>query len=281
MKVAILTTDTLHHTYFVKKITETFKIDSIIIERDFAPFKYHTMHRFEWIDRPEYEINRWFNTSDSPLFSMSEMFDNVYNCKNVNDQIGYFKKEKFDLGIVFGTGKVSKDVIACFKLLVNLHGGDPSKYRGLDSHLWSIYHNDFNLSVALHIVEPRLDTGGIIFRRDLILPDELYKLRATTTEVCINLVKTFLIVNWNCLSSDSERSKDISLFSNKQPQIGRYYSAMPACLKDVVVKKYEKEIFNRKLGEAGLKGAESGRKTKERLLSYMKNKEERLTDENI
>jgi len=267
MKVAILTTDTLHHTYFVKKITETFKIDSIIIERDFAPFKYHTMHRFEWIDRPEYEINRWFNTSDSPLFSMSEMFDNVYNCKNVNDQIGYFKKEKFDLGIVFGTGKVSKDVIACFKLLVNLHGGDPSKYRGLDSHLWSIYHNDFNLSVALHVVEPRLDTGGIILRRDLILPDELYKLRATTTEVCINLVKTFLIVNWNYLSSDSERSKDIdiSLFSNKQPQIGRYYSAMPACLKDVVVKKYEKEIFIRKLSVVGIKGAKAGRELRSEL----------------
>ena len=49
--------------------------------------------------------------------------------------------------------------------IFNLHGGDPEKYRGLDSHYWSIYHNDFkSLITTLHKVRPILDTGEIVLQ---------------------------------------------------------------------------------------------------------------------
>ena len=46
---------------------------------------------------------------------------------------------------------------------INLHGGDPEKYRGLDSHLWSIYHEDWaSLVSTLHVVSKDLDAGDSI-----------------------------------------------------------------------------------------------------------------------
>src|SRR3954469_12397642 len=60
-----------------------------------------------------------------------------------------------DLLVSFGTGLIATDFIADAPVpLVNLHGGDPEEYRGLDTHLWAIYHRDFGaLVTTLHAVD--------------------------------------------------------------------------------------------------------------------------------
>ena len=50
--------------------------------------------------------------------------------------------------------------------IFNLHGGNPEEFRGLDSHYWSIYHNNFNLYSCLHKLSYKLDDGDIIFLSD-------------------------------------------------------------------------------------------------------------------
>ena len=74
--------------------------------------------------------------------------------------------------------------------IFNLHGGDPQRYRGLDTHLWAIYHKDFGgLVTTLHIL-PKLDDGDIVSMGTLPVSKDmpLYALRKVNTEVCVNLV---------------------------------------------------------------------------------------------
>ena len=95
----------------------------------------------------------------------------VYAFSSINDP-AHSKIEELnpDMVIIFGTSKVSPNIISIpTKLCLNLHGGAPEYYRGLDSHLWAIYHNDFeNLITTMHF-EPELDSGRIIFQEQLEL----------------------------------------------------------------------------------------------------------------
>ena len=73
--------------------------------------------------------------------------------------------------------------------------GDPRQYRGLDTHLWAIYHGDFGgLVTCLHHVDLQLDTGDIVDCRPVpIARDmELHELRAANTRVCVELIRSAL-----------------------------------------------------------------------------------------
>lgn len=115
----------------------------------------------------------------------------------------------------------------------NLHGGDLSKYRGLDSHYWSIYHNDFkSLFVTLHTTETKLDTGKIIYEKKINLTktDKIYQLRYKNTNICVSLVQSLI-----------KRLKLRKRYISKRPiSYGRYYSFMPKQLKAIVEKNFNK-----------------------------------------
>ncbi len=109
---------------------------------------------------------------------------------------------------------------------MNLHGGDPEEYRGLDTHLWAIYHNDFGGPVTtLHTVAAVLDAGDICLQDVVavkpIMP--LHQLRAANTDTCIRLARS-------ALASFADLG---TLPARKQIRRGRYYSFMPSPLKEV------------------------------------------------
>jgi methionyl-tRNA formyltransferase len=141
--------------------------------------------------------------------------------------------------VAFGVRRLKSETIKELPgVLLNLHGGNPEKYRGLDTHLWAIYHSDFNsLVTTLHVLAPRLDTGDIVRQGRIPLRKDmpLYELRAVNTEVCIDLVKGAV----DTLSSQGK------LTLTKQKEAGRYYSFMPSVLKDQV--KHRFEAFTGKL----------------------------------
>ena len=145
----------------------------------------------------------------------------------------YLLKYNPDLIIVFGTKPIQNKLIEVKQnKIFNLHGGDPERYRGLDSHLWSIYHNDFSaLLSTLHRLVPKLDAGDIVAQCSIPITTNspLYKLQAMNTEICIkitlNLIDTFV------------KYGDIA--SRPQRKLGRYYSAMPKALKTICLQKFK------------------------------------------
>ena len=95
----------------------------------------------------------------------------MFKVKNINSKrvksIILDQKTKYIL--IFGTRKINLKYFKKFKnKIFNFHGGNPEKFRGLDSHYWAIYHKDFkSLEVCLHSAKQKLDTGGILFREKI------------------------------------------------------------------------------------------------------------------
>ena len=134
--------------------------------------------------------------------------------------------------ISFGIGLIKLKFLKEFKKskIVNLHGGNLNFYRGLDSHLWTIYHNDFrNLKVCIHYIKDKLDTGKIIQIKNIKLfrDMKLYQLRSKNAEVAEKILSSYL--------SKFCKKKKINSKENKS---GRYYSFMPSSLKKIVDKKF-------------------------------------------
>jgi methionyl-tRNA formyltransferase len=140
---------------------------------------------------------------------------------------------------VFGTGRISDDVrTSAARACLNLHGGSPEFYRGLDSHLWAMYHDDFdNVVTTLHHVDADLDTGDIVFQERLTFEPTtgLHEVRSINTRSCVGLA----LLAVHALSSLGR------LPARRQFQRGRYYSFMPAALKDICAEKLRRHLSGR------------------------------------
>tara|TARA_Y100000816_G_C26094272_1_gene578757 strand:+ start:195 stop:905 length:711 start_codon:yes stop_codon:yes gene_type:complete len=233
MKIVILTTNTPHHIFFVNKLSKNYKLNKIIVETSHIKPDFDTFHPFEKI-RDEYENDILLNNQQIGFkdFASTEF----YNSVNQKESVVEIKAISPDIIITFGTGIIKKDLInICPNGFINLHGGDPQFYRGLDSHLWAIYHKDFlQLVVTLHRLNSFLDDGEIIAKSKIELNKEsnLFSLRAENTKICIDLVlmalNTFL--------------KNNNFNSSPQRMKGRYYSFMPSALKEICLNNFNKYV---------------------------------------
>lgn len=226
--IAILTTKTLHHIHFVNSIFQKKRNIFCITESNNIVPKFKTKVNFENL-REKYEKKRWFK-KNKPKF-----LPKVFKVKNINSKkvksIILDQKTKYIL--IFGTRKINLKYFKKLKnKIFNFHGGNPEKFRGLDSHYWAIYHKDFkSLEVCLHSAKQKLDTGGILFREKIRYnkKTKIYELRALNTEICIKQALKFCDM--------IEKNKKFRL--KKQKKLGRYYSFMPAILKEDLKKKFK------------------------------------------
>lgn len=226
----LLTTDTPHHRYFAQMTDKKASWDTILIETKTTSPPFDTRHAFEDM-RDEYEREVLLNKNECAFPEISDTFQ--YDNLNSGEAVSKLKNLSPDIIIVFGTGKISQDIIQTAKIAcLNLHGGNPEQYRGLDSHLWAIYHRDFhNLVTTLHYMNSTLDDGDIIFQSQLQVTKKtkLFQLRSINTKICIELSNL----------AHSILAAEHILPSRKQVISGRYYSFMPTTLKDDCVKKFE------------------------------------------
>ena len=123
--------------------------------------------------------------------------------------------------------------------MINSHGGDAEYYKGLDSHLWAVYHGDFDkLAVTAHLVSPELDKGDVVIKRDMNLDNvkSIGELRLENMRVCTSIIVDVL----------QEIGGNSTISHRKQQDTyARYYSFMPAVLKSICVKKFNKFITYR------------------------------------
>ncbi len=231
MRIAVLTTETLHHAYFVRQLAAEYAVVKVFLETSRVSPPFETSHPFEE-QREDYERDAWFDGGHPPIAEFAE----VNECHSINDSeaVSELGAIGADVVVVFGTGRLKRQTInVCGPQLLNLHGGDPERYRGLDTHLWAIYHGDFaGLSTTLHRVNSRLDDGQIIANLPIPICHgmELHQLRQANTEVCVRLTS-------ECLAHFERRGE---IVSRPQSSQGRYYSFMPQVLKEICVGKFSK-----------------------------------------
>lgn len=229
MKLALLTTPTLHHLYFCQEISHHFPVGLIIGETESLSAPFDTNHSY-LVEQETYEREHWF-ANGVPEFSQLAPYQEVTNI-NAPESSESLQHYQPDLIIVFGTRKIQPELIAlCPQGFLNLHGGDPEQYRGLDSHLWGIYHRDFKLLTTLHRLNKELDDGEIIIQAQIpFRPNmRLAELRAANTQICVEL----------CLAAISMYQQLGKMISRPQRHKGRYYSFMPTDLKTVCQQRFE------------------------------------------
>jgi methionyl-tRNA formyltransferase len=231
-KIVVLTTETPHHLFYLQEMMKFHAIAGVVVERTSLAPKFETKHPFE-SERDEYEWSTFFDgkrLESKEIVSSSVYVDDV-NSPEASKQILEWAP---DITLVFGTRRIQSSVIDSIPgSILNLHGGDPALYRGLDSHLWAIYHKDFgNLVTTLHTLTYDLDAGDIVGKLQLPLVRNmrLAHLRAINTRACIDLCK-------DAIHSAYQPS---GIPRYKQPSVGRYYSFMPSCLKELCVGYFEK-----------------------------------------
>lgn len=231
MKLLILTTKTEHHKYFVNKLEIDDSKLFTIYETKKNKFSFNTKHKF-FIKRNKIEKLFFANKKFSRKIKKKYFYD-----VNSQSSINYILKINPKIIISFGTGLIKKNFLEKFKkkIKLNLHGGNPEFYRGLDSHLWSIYHNDFgNLETTLHKIDSKFDTGDILYSKKIKKTKKITfnNLRIINTQNCIDLV--------NKLHHEVSLNKKLKF--RKLKLIGRYYSAIPSVLINRCRKNFQKWI---------------------------------------
>ena len=233
MKIALLTTDTTHHRYFCWKLQDRFPIDLVLLESRSAKPDFETHHSFE-DQRDVYEREELLRGCPQSFDEMTQTC--TVETANHPDALSLLSQVNADIGLVFGTGKLQSAAIDAFSLAcLNLHGGNPEEYRGLDTHLWAMYHNDFaNLVTTLHVVAAAFDTGDIVEQQLLPLTSqtELHQVRAINTNVCVDL----------CVNTLVKVELEGRFNRRKQTTRGRYYSFMPSALKEECRKKFTRHV---------------------------------------
>lgn len=233
MRVSLLTTDTPHHTYYAWRLAELFPLQAIVIETRAIAAPFETAHPFER-ERDQYERSVLLEGFHGTLRDIAPVCQ-VETLQSADAQRALLELAP-EIILIFGTAKCPGAVIDSASVAcLNLHGGNPEWYRGLDTHLWAIYHGEFDqLVTTLHYTEAALDVGAIVLQTQLMLSREsrLPELRSLNTKACVDLSLAAL----QCV--DAGRA----LPARRQTQRGRYYSFMPAVLKTRCVEKFERHV---------------------------------------
>ena len=176
------------------------------------------------------------------LFKSKLIKNNLYNLENINDEklfeiISSIEGKKYIVlsGANFIKNYQLQKINRIPKLMgiFNIHFGNCLTYRGLDSNLWACYHEEFhNIGVSLHEVNCELDKGDLVIYRQLSKFKDIKDLKYKE----ILLAKEIL----NDFRMRIDNNDPITKIKNNG--LGRYYGAMPSCLKQVVFKKIWKNL---------------------------------------
>jgi len=220
MKILILSTPTKHHTYFINKIAKYHNICGIIYERKVLKKDYPTG---PFYDNLADKFEDKFFENEVPNYLSDDLKKKIVEVHSVNNRHlqKHIESMNPDLIITFGTGIVKPYIFNIPKWgTINIHRGDASSYRGLDSDLWAIKNEDFDkINVTIHYVDEDLDTGDILMDGGISLTkvEEIYHLRYHTTMLATDMMLRTL----NLFEEKGGKVK-----GTKQENLGDYYTAM-------------------------------------------------------
>ncbi len=72
-----------------------------------------------------------------------------------------------------GTRIISKEILNCTNAVyINTHAGITPNYRGVHGAYWALANNDLNnCGVTVHLVDPGIDTGGVLYQKNINILD--------------------------------------------------------------------------------------------------------------
>jgi len=235
VKIAVLSTPTKHHTYFINCLAEHADIVGIFYERrritkpfPIGPFFAAEEDAFE---------NRFFDSAHGGTApTLPETLSRrVVEVDDVNQPgvAEHLAALAPDLVVVFGTGRLGQRVLAVPRWgCINVHRGLTQYHRGLDSDLWAIHQGRLDqIGVTIHYVDADLDTGDILAQETVAIgpSTEIFHLRFLTSVVATRLVIDVV---------GRIRAARTRIPGRPQNERGRYFSAMPLATKHEALQRF-------------------------------------------
>jgi phosphoribosylglycinamide formyltransferase 1 len=85
---------------------------------------------------------------------------------NAPDTVAWLQQLRPKVVLVVGTRIISRKVLAAVEApFINYHDGVTPKYRGIHGGYWASAQNDLvNFGVTVHLVDPGIDTGEVLYQ---------------------------------------------------------------------------------------------------------------------
>lgn len=218
----LLGTDTAHRRFLINRLLDQgWNLSHCLFETETKQPKFPV--KPSWYSHEEEELDRLFSCDTSR--SLERVQAHYFGTLNSADSIRCLASLDWDFAIVSGAGRIKSEMLSLIAgKSLNVHIGIAEKYRGLDTNLWAIYHSEVeNIGVTLHELEDELDTGNIFFQETLVVTPDINMLNLRYFETILALELLEKALHQFC---------DGRLKGRAQVEVGRYYSFMPAVLKE-------------------------------------------------
>lgn len=109
--------------------------------------------------------------------SQEKIADNVlFRVPSINSDecLAFLKEINPDIVVVNGTRIISKKILnGIDAIFINTHSGITPKYRGVHGGYWALATGDQNnCGVSVHLVDPGIDTGGVLYQKNIKITRE-------------------------------------------------------------------------------------------------------------
>ncbi len=225
MNVLLIGTDTLHRRFIINSLIDKgIKLNTCIFQKNSCKPSFKTNYSWAKFEKTEL-LKKFGNRTRLDLRRVKK----IIKIKNLSSITNECKKEitKANFVIISGADLIKGRLLKMVKpKALNVHMGIAEKYRGLDSNLWAWYHHDYkSVGVTLHKLNKSLDTGKIFKSQNL-------KINKKTKIWHLKYFETNLAVKLLMIALNSFGKNKLNL--RKQKKIGRYYSFMPAVIKNKI-----------------------------------------------
>ena len=170
IRVAIITTDTAHHRYFVHGMNRVAGIVGAAVETKKGPRQ---------LTQEAADLSLF---GDPPPIGGPQF-------ESIVDAAGFLSGLKPDVLICYGASAPPSIFTIPPLGAVNCHGGKLPIYRGLDTNLWAaMIGRPEDAGVTLHKMSASVDDGPVYGFRPLALPIPLSRMLFETTKLCLAMV---------------------------------------------------------------------------------------------
>jgi len=250
----ILTTDTLHHRYFVNRIARTVP-PIVVLERRTTPqwkaywrafrreislaalvenpYLYRAYRRFHRL-QDEFERDAFFRGVPADFTGAADLIHT--DTVNSTACLQLVDSARPSLIVSFGTGLIGRELLGRPGLKINVHRGILPRYRGLDSDLWACWFRDFSrIGTSIHLLDAALDTGAVVEQQRLALTAgmRIHHLRHHTTLLAADIVER--VIGTLGHSSHIETTP-------QDASRGSYYSYIPPIRRALAIRRFNKHV---------------------------------------
>ena len=220
MRVAVLTTETPHHLYFLRELrrrcADIISLDLVLVEKRKFPYKklFFRHARRNWLNPVQaLLLNPYlpiaYRAAEQHQFEVQHFFPDgaceyddgvrVETVQSVNGERAFKLLQEVgpDLILVYGTGLVKSHVFNLPRITsINCHGGFLPDYRGSDTNIWAALKGKYDkMALTLHKVDASYDTGPVYMmerlkpRRDMSLATLRYYTTLLATDMFERLLR--------------------------------------------------------------------------------------------